>query len=119
MEKVVKSYQDYKIIETYVEKYINEYGKKYNFKEPSLGFLFFILERIFNLQEDEAYNSITDTNFITRQNHYKKNDFPHDKGIDAIIIDTEERIVNILNFKYYSTGFEKIKNKQFESSEIP
>lgn len=119
MAEIIKSFQDYTLIESHVNKYLQDYGEKYKFTEPSMAFIFFILERIFNLQEDESYSSITDTNFITRQNNYKKTDFPHDKGIDSIVIDEEENIVHILNFKYYKSGFEKIKNKQFESSEIP
>jgi len=119
LAEIIKSFQDYTLIESYVNKYLQDYGRKYKFTEPSMAFLFFVLERIFNLQEDESYTSITDTNFITRQNDYKKTDFPHDKGIDSIIIDEEEKTVHLLNFKYYKSGFEKIKNKQFESSEIP
>ncbi|MCF6297990.1 MAG: AIPR family protein [Flavobacteriaceae bacterium] len=119
MAEIIKSFQDYTLIETYVNKYLQDYGEKYKFTEQSMAFLFFVLERIFNLQEDESYISITDTNFITRQNDYKKTDFPHDKGIDSIVIDEENKIVHILNFKYYKNGFDKIKNKSFESSEIP
>jgi hypothetical protein len=119
MSETIKSFQDYKLIETSVNKFISDYGEKYKFTEPSIGFLFFILEKMFNLQEDEAYNAITDTIFITRQNNYKKSDFPHDKGIDSILIDEEDKTVHLMNFKYYQSGYEKIKNKKFESGEIP
>jgi len=68
LAEIIKSFQDYTLIESYVNKYLQDYGRKYKFTEPSMAFLFFVLERIFNLQEDESYTSITDTNFITRQN---------------------------------------------------
>jgi len=120
VESIVKSYQDYQLIEAEVQKYVDDYGDKYKFSELSNGFLFFILERIFDLQEDEAYNAITDTQFITRQKNYNnEQDHPHDKGIDAIIIDEENRVVHLLNFKYYKNGYEKVKDKSFESGEIP
>ncbi len=120
MENIVKSYQDYQLIEAEVQKYVDDYGKKYKFTELSNGFLFFILERIFDLQEDEAYSSITDTQFITRQTNYiNGQDHPHDKGIDAIVVDEENKVVHLLNFKYYKTGYDKVKNKFFESGEIP
>jgi len=119
-EEIIKSYQDYQLIEANVDKCIEEYGSKYNFKERSIGFLFFTLERIFNLQEDECEEAITDTSYITRQDAYKNGiDHPHDKGIDAIIIDEEKKIIHLMNFKYYLSGFDKIKNKRFESGEIP
>lgn len=120
MNEIIKSFQDYKLVETSVKKYISDYGNKYNFKEPSIGFLFFILEKIFHLQEDEVYNAITDTNFITRRLDYdNENDHPHDKGIDSILIDEEDKTVHLMNFKYYQSGYEKIKDKKFESGEIP
>ena len=120
MTESVKSFQDFKLIETNVCKYVDEYGHKYAFKEHSIGFIFFILEKYFDLQEDEAFNAITDTIFITRKSTYNDSeDMPHDKGIDAIIIDEEKNIVHILNFKHTTKEYDKIKNKHFEAGEIP
>jgi len=120
MNQIIKSYQDYQVIEAETNKFVKEYGKKYKFTELSNGFLFFILERMFNLQEDEAFNAITDTDFITRQSTFENNiDHPHDKGIDAIIIDEEDKVIHLMNFKYYKKGYAKVKNKHFESGEIP
>ncbi|MGE4419562.1 MAG: AIPR family protein [Sulfurimonas sp.] len=115
--KIIKSYQDYVLIKTNVEKFVKDYGERYKFDEQSMGFLFFTLEKIFNLQEDEAYNAITDTRFIMKQKKYGEQ-FTHDKGVDAIVINEEEKVVHLMNFKFYTKDYEKIKDKHFESNEI-
>lgn len=116
--EIVRSFQDFQLIDGRIELVIKDYGKQYKFTEKSVAYMFFILEEIFNLQDDEIYNALTDTNFITRQHEYDDSiHLPHDKGIDAIIIDEENNIVHLFNFKHVS-NFEKSKGAHFESGEI-
>ncbi|MDD3475480.1 MAG: AIPR family protein [Sulfurimonas sp.] len=116
--QIIKAFQDFKLTDTQVSLALDFYGKKYKFTEKSIAYMFFILEEIFDLQDDEIYNSLTDTSFITRQSDYiDKKHYPHDRGIDAIIIDEENKIVHLFNFKHIS-NYEKAKNAKFESNEI-
>lgn len=114
----VRSFQDFQLIDGRIELALKDYGEKYKFTEKSIAYMFFILEEIFNLQDDEIYNSLTDTNFITRQKEYNNSKHsPHDKGIDAIIVDEESAIVHLFNFKHQSK-YENAKGVFFESGEI-
>ncbi|OHE19643.1 MAG: hypothetical protein A2540_06190 [Sulfurimonas sp. RIFOXYD2_FULL_37_8] len=116
--EVIRSFQDFQLIDTRLNLALSEYGQKYKFTEKSIAYMFFVLEEIFELQDDEIYNALTDTSFITRQSKYNdKEHFPHDKGIDAIIIDEENKVVHLFNFKHIS-NFETAKGKKFESGEI-
>ncbi|MDD5454821.1 MAG: AIPR family protein [Candidatus Ratteibacteria bacterium] len=91
---------DFSLIQTYVTKY----QKDYKLPKPEKAFLYLCLDLIFNLQEDEIEESLTDGGL--------------DRGIDSIYIDTslEPAKIHIFNFKY-AKKYEKVKNN-FPSSEI-
>jgi hypothetical protein len=76
--------------------------------------MFFALDLILGLQDDEAEDSITDTSYLK----LSKKGSGHDRGIDALHIDDSEKpaIVHIFNFKY--TGDEKKIGNHFPSGEI-
>lgn len=108
------NYQDFQLIKTAVKKAMEDYGERYNFlNDAGMAFSWFVLEYIFNLQEDEIDEAITDTSYLKKQNR----DSDGDSGIDAVIIDTEKNAVNLINFKY-TEKFEKSKNNNFPSSEL-
>ncbi len=110
----VVSNQDFELLKSLVKKTISIYGSEYNFDEPSIAFEFFILEKLFNLQEDEIIESITDTCF---QNKIGRDPGP-DRGIDAIKIDEENKIIHLFNFKYTSKTIDRIRTSHFEGAEI-
>jgi hypothetical protein len=91
---VVPSLQDFRLIHTYVEKVRSEQ----NLQTGSLGFYFFVLDLILSLQPDEIEDSITD-NFFLRT---RSQDSGHDRGIDAIYVDSSQspHVVHIFNMKY-------------------
>ena len=104
------SIQDFRLIKTHVEKYM----KDLDFTDESLAFNYFSLDHILNLQEDEIDDAITDTFYL----RFKKKESGHDRGIDAIYIDssTIPDTVHIFSFKY-AMAFEKSKGS-FPSNEI-
>ncbi|ANV98583.1 hypothetical protein BBW65_07145 [Helicobacter enhydrae] len=106
------NYQDFRTIGFSVEKTIQDYGEKYGFKEKSLGFSWMILDTIFHLQEDEIDEALVDTSYLKKRSRDSKDDC----GIDALIINEEEKSVKLLNFKYC----EEIKNadNHFPSGEL-
>lgn len=108
------NFQDFQLIKTAVERAKQDYGEKYNFShDSSIAFCWFVLENIFNLQEDEIDEALTDTNYLKRQNRNSADD----SGIDAAIIDDNKKEVNLINFKYIE-DFEKSKQKHFPSNEL-
>ena len=107
------NYQDFCIIQTGVEKTLEDYGEKYNLaNKMSLAFCWFILENIFNLQEDEIDEAMTDTQYLK----IRGENADHDSGIDAVIINDFENKVSLFNFKYIE-NFKK-SDKHFPSNEI-
>jgi AIPR protein len=88
------SLQDFSLIRTYVDKFRSDNS----LQTASLGFSFFILDLILNLQTDEIEDSLTDSFYLQS----KSRDSGHDRGIDAIYIDSTESpsAVHIFNFKY-------------------
>ena len=113
----IHSIQDFNLLKSNIEKITQYYWKEFNFTEESIWFIIFFLERFYALQDDEIENSITDWIFVTRQKKYENlKDYPHDRWIDAIIINEEEKIIDIFNFKY-KKQFKDLK-KFFESNEI-
>ncbi len=108
--KVSYSLQDYALIKTHVDKLTTDL----KIKNASLGFYFFVLDLLFNLQEDEIDDAITDTAYL----QIKGKVGGHDRGIDAIYIDESEDppIVHLFNFKY-TEQFNKTK-RNFPSNEI-
>ncbi len=115
MRKDNVSNQDYNLIRISTEKITNDLGKIYNFQEKSIGFQFLVLSKIFKRQEDEIIEDITDTLFLQKLNN---TDSGPDRGIDAIIIDNENHIIHIFNFKYTEKELGKVKNKNFPGSEV-
>ena len=106
----VYSLQDYSIIKNYVKKTVLDN----NLNGDPNAFMLFSLKLILNIQDDEAFDSITDTNFLkVHQSHSG-----HDRGVDAVYIDddTEPATVHIFNFKY-TESFDKTQNN-FPSGEI-
>lgn len=104
------SLQDFRLIETHVEKITSEL----NLRKLSFGFYYFVLDLVLNLQEDEIGDSITDTAYLIDL----KNMGGHDRGIDAVFIDETETpaTVHLFNFKY-TNKFKKTTNN-FPSREI-
>jgi hypothetical protein len=101
---------DYSLIDSYVRKY----GKDYSVEENAIAFYFFILDLVLKLADDEARDSITDNYYLK-----KYGNFPgHDRGVDAIYIDSESdpKVIHFFNFKYASAY--KNTNHFIESNEI-
>jgi hypothetical protein len=101
---------DYSLISTQTKKY----GKDYNIEEDSIAFYFFILDLVLNLADDDARDAITDNYYLK-----KYGDSPgHDRGIDAVYIDTESEPTTIHFFSCkYAMSFDKTKDF-IESNEI-
>lgn len=106
----ISSLQDFSLIKTHVDKISAEQG----LNQSSLGFIFFALDLILNLQEDEIEDAITDTAYLSQTGKDKG----HDRGIDAVFIDESElpATVHLFNFKY-TDHFKKASN-HFPSGEI-
>lgn len=104
------SLQDFSLINSIVKRKMDDY----KFTDYSNGFYFLALDVLYNLQDDEIQDSITDNFFLRSQ----KKESGHDRGIDAIYIDdsNERANVHIFNFKY-SNSFEGTQ-KNFPSGEI-
>jgi len=107
---VSPSIQDFSLIRTHVQQFSNDL----NLPKDALGFMFFALDIILGLQDDEAEDAITDTSYLKQSNK----ESGHDRGIDALYIDSSEKpaVVHFFNMKYT----EEIKNtaKNFPSGEI-
>ncbi len=75
--------------------------------------MFFAIDLILGLQEDEVEDSITDTYYLRQSGK----DSGHDRGIDAVYVDDSEKpaVVHFFNCKY--TEFKKTGN-HFPSAEI-
>jgi SPX domain protein involved in polyphosphate accumulation len=104
------SLQDFSLIKTHVDKIAQDQG----LSKTSLGFVFFALDLILGLQEDEIENAITDTTYLFERGKEKG----HDRGIDALYIDESElpATVHLFNFKY--TEQFKSTTNHFPSGEI-
>ncbi|RJP55135.1 MAG: hypothetical protein C4583_01020 [Anaerolineaceae bacterium] len=104
------SIQDFSLIRTHVQQFSTDL----NLSKDALGFMFFAIDIILGLQDDEAEDAITDTSYLKQSNK----ESGHDRGIDALYIDTSEKpaVVHFFNMKYT----EEIKNtaKYFPSGEI-
>jgi hypothetical protein len=88
---------DYSLITSYVRKY----GKDNNVEEDAIAFYFFILDLVLKLTDDEVRDSITDNYYLKKYGNFSG----HDRGIDAIYVDSEAdpKTVHFFNFKYAST----------------
>jgi len=109
-ETTKTSLQDFSLVRTHVQ----QFTKDLELDNDSLGFMFFALDLILGIQDDEARDAITDTSYLK----ISKLSSGHDRGIDAIYIDESEKpaIVHIFNFKY--SGDKKKIGNNFPSSEI-
>lgn len=110
IQRISPSLQDFSLIRTHVQ----QYTKDQDLSNDSLGFLFFALDIILGLQDDEADDAITDTSYVTHNNKGAG----HDRGIDAIYIDYIEKpaIIHLFNMKY--TGEQRKTGNNFPSGEI-
>jgi len=88
------SLQDYSLIRTCAQKFQSDNG----LETLSLGFSFFVLDLILNLQVDEIEDALTDSFYL----HSRSQTSGHDRGIDALYIDNsaEPSIVHLFSFKY-------------------
>jgi hypothetical protein len=104
------SLQDFSLIKTHVDKITQDQ----DLRKTSLGFVFFALDLILGLQEDEIEDAITDTTYLFERGKEKG----HDRGIDALYIDESEipATVHLFNFKY--TEQFKSTTNHFPSGEI-
>lgn len=101
---------DFSTIKTHVDK-INQ---DQLFVSQEFGFYYLVLDLLFNLQDSEIDEIITDSHYLSKSKGSKG----HDRGIDGVYINEDESKIHIhlFNFKYVSK-FEKI-NSHFPSSEI-
>jgi hypothetical protein len=102
------NYQDYAIIKANTEKIMKT--KSHNLLSDS--FTWFLLGTLFDIDEDEIHESITDTAYVGNHSGF-------DRGIDAIVIidKNEKKEIHFLNIKYTDDN-EKSKNNNFPSAEI-
>jgi hypothetical protein len=109
-QQISPSIQDFSLVRTHVQQFTEDLA----LSKDSLGFMFFALDIILGLQDDEAEDAITDTSYLKQSNK----ESGHDRGVDALYIDTSEKpaVVHFFNMKYT----EEIKNtaKNFPSGEI-
>jgi len=100
---------DFSLINSHVKRYGSDLQK-----EPQDAFYYFVLNLLFGLQDDEIEDSITDTSYLQKEG----NQSGHDRGIDAVYIDTSDAkpTVHFFNFKYTSK-FEKTLS-HFPGNEI-
>lgn len=104
---------DYNILEfNLIQKKIELFKNQYELQKNEDGLYHLVWSYIFDLQEDEINDSITDNDYLWRYWNIKW----HDSGIDAIIINDDANEIHLLNFKYKSQ-FKKSMNN-FESNEI-
>lgn len=103
------SLQDFSLIRSHVERYERDFDQT-----TSNAFYYFVLDILLGLQYDEIQDSITDTNYLTKNSQVKG----HDRGIDAIYIDSTDvkSTIHIFNCKYTSS-FDNTSN-HFPSGEI-
>ncbi len=109
------SNQDYNLVDISTQKITEKFGSTYNFSETSIGFLFLVLSSIFKRQEEEIISDITDTFFLKKLDEI---DGGPDRGIDAVIIDDENKVVHLFNFKYYEKSFSSLKITKFRGKEV-
>ena len=104
------SLQDFSVVSNHVKEFTSDY----NLSGDSLGFMFFVLDLVLGLQDDEIEDAITDTSYLRHTNK----ESGHDRGLDAVYIDYSEKpaVVHLFNMKY--TDELKKTARNFPSSEI-
>ena len=110
IENITPSLQDFSTIRTNVEAI----KRDHSLADNSIAFNYFALDLILNLQPDEIDDAITDTHYLAS---FGK-DSGHDRGIDALYIESETSPpkIHFFNFKY-TDKFEKVGNF-FPATEI-
>ena len=111
MEKEIKpNIQDFSTVDTNLQKLMEDL----KLKTKSSAFYFYVLDLLFNLQEDQIKECITDTCFLSES----KACTGHDSGIDAIYIEQTEtkNKIHMFNFKY-ADSLENTKS-HFPAGEI-
>jgi len=108
-QNFIPSLQDFSLVRTHVE----QFTKDYELENNSLGFMFFVIDLILGLQEDEIEEAITDTSYLK----FSGKESGHDRGIDALYIDDSQKpaVVHFFNCKYVE--FNKTGNN-FPAGEI-
>lgn len=109
------SNQEYVLVKSATNKTTQEFGSTYNFTENSIGFQFLVLGRVFELQEDEIVEAITDTIFLQK---LIGEDSGPDRGADAVQIEIDNKIIHIFNFKYTDKDIDKVRTSFFPSAEV-
>src|SRR5258706_3171714 len=84
-EKVSPSLQDFSLVRTHVQQYTSDY----ELDNDALGFMFFALDMILGLQDDDAEDAITDTSYLV----HSKKAAGHDWGIDVVFLEYVEKTV--------------------------
>jgi hypothetical protein len=104
------SLQDFSLVRTNVQQFTLDL----DLKEDSMGFIFFVLDLVSGLQDEEADEAITDTYYLKLIGKQSG----HDRGIDALFIDNSESpaTIHLFNMKY--TGDHKKTINNFPSGEI-
>jgi hypothetical protein len=108
-KKLAPSLQDFSLVRTHVE----QFTKDFELDNDALGFMFFAIDLILGLQEDEIEDAITDTSYLK----FSGKGSGHDRGIDALYIDDAQKpaVVHFFNCKYVE--FNKTGNN-FPAGEI-
>lgn len=102
---------DFSLINLPVKKIKNELA----LNDESLAFMPFALTQILNIQDDEAIDCITDSNYLKNS---EQNISGHDRGIDAIYIDDTNTVPKIYFFNFKFIKEFKNTSKNFPSNEI-
>lgn len=110
LSEIKPSLQDFSLVKTYVDKTKDEY----QLQNTSFAFYYFALNWMLDLQDNEIDDSITDTAYL----QIKGSMSGHDRGIDALYIDSNEtpQVIHLFNFKY--TDEFKNTAKNFPAKEI-
>lgn len=104
------SLQDFSLINTYVDKIKEDFS----LPDRTQAFYFFVMNTLYNLQDDEIKDAITDNHFLK----INQKEGGHDRGIDVVYIDDSgsRAHIHLFNFKF-TEKFEKTKSN-FPSGEV-
>lgn len=105
------SLQDFTLIKSYLDRIKNEHD---DINENNIAFYYFVLDLLFGLQDDEIDDAITDTHYLRLMQNKGGG---HDRGIDAVYIESDltPPTIHLFNFKY-TDEFKKTTN-HFPSAE--
>lgn len=96
MDTYKPTLRDFRLVKTYVDST----QKDFNLKDQASAFTFFALDVVLGLQDDEIRDAVTDTSYLSGHNDRMKRG--HDRGIDALHIDYDQKPpkIHFLNCKY-------------------